>query len=381
MGSPNRYFDNAALAFPRSEGVEEGMARYLAAGASYGRASHGRALDAARMVEEARGLLSALLGVSRPQRISFALNATVAINTVLRGFPYRAWRVLISPMEHNAVTRTLAGEGVGYDLLPALPSGLIDLGRLAGRDLSGYDLVVVNGASNVNGVVQPLGALRGVLGEAIPLMVDASQVVGHSPLAVEEWGIDFLAFSGHKGLASTTGAGCLYQSGRVALRPLVYGGTGSGRSADDMPEVLPDAFEAGTHNMLGIAALLGALRRPLDRAHGREDFARLLAGLRAMPGLRVYHGHGVEGGRTGHDLPPEPIELLSLVPTGMEVSDLAYRLYAEHGIELRSGLHCASLAHRHLGTYPEGTVRLSLSPAHTAEELAYLLGAVRSVVS
>lgn len=372
----NLYFDNGAMAHPKAPGMRGRMEEYLQLGGTYGRGAYLRVLESSRLVEQCRRRIAAMIGVSKPRYISFTHNATSALNTVIQGFPYRRRHVWVSALEHNAVMRPLeilsAREGLEYTVLPSQADGRVELSALGGIDFSQSDYVAICHASNVNGVVQDIASIRRAIGD-IPMLVDASQSVGYVPVRAEEWDVDFLAFSGHKGLAGPTGVGVLYLQGRrVEISPLSYGGGASGGRRVDGVIPLPDRYEAGTPNMIGIAGLLGALEEPLVAAHSVWDFLALLGEMSQVPGVGVYHGWGGEG---------RGLELFSLRPYGMELSELTRRLHGEYGIEIRSGMHCAPLAHRSLGTGEVGTARFSLSPAHSPEDLDYLLQALKSILS
>lgn len=370
----NLYFDNAATSHPKSDGVLRRVTLYLEEGGTYGRSAYARCHDATRVVEQTRKQLALLLGSSHPQQLIFTPSTTVGLNTVLFGLAYPKRRVAISPLEHHAVTRALhylkAERGLTVDVLPASPEGLLDLAQLPPQWGAAYDLVVVNHASNVTGIIQDLSAVKLSMGSGL-LLVDAAQSFGCVAIDVEHDGIDFLAFSGHKGVAGPPGIGGLYLRDASLVRPLIYGGTGSHSAEYEMPPHLPSRFEAGTPNMMGIAGLLGALESPLPYHHTYHDFCVFREHLDNLDGFRVV------GGLTAS----HSTEVLSLVPRNGRVSDLTHLLYTDWGIEVRGGMQCAPLAHRFYGTFPNGAVRFSLSPLHTLADLEYVEQALCSLSS
>lgn len=361
----NLYFDNAATSHPKSDGVLRRVTHYLEEGGTYGRSAYARCHDATLVVEHARKQMALLLGCNQAQHMIFTPSATVGLNTVLHGLNYPKKRVAISPLEHHAVTRTLhhlkAERGLTIDVLPATPDGLLQLEKLAPNWGTKYDLVVICHASNVTGIIQDLRAIRASMGEGL-LLVDAAQSVGSVAIDVKQDGIDFLAFSGHKGFAGPPGIGGLYLRDASLVRPLIYGGTGSHSSEYEMPPHLPSRFEAGTPNLLGIAGLLGALESPLPYHHTYNDFCAFREHLSNLDGFHLVGG--LPTGRT--------TEVLSLVPRNGKVSELTRLLYTEYEIEVRGGMQCSPLAHRFYGTFPSGTVRFSLSPLHTPADLSYV---------
>lgn len=360
------YFDNAATSYPKSEGVLRRVTQYLNEGGTYGRGAYARCHNATLMVERARKQIAELFGIKRAQQLIFVNSATTAINIVLFGTDYPKRRVAISPLEHHAVTRPLhelkKRLTLQIDILPAYRSGLLNLESLPENWGSLYDLVIINHASNVNGIVQNLSEVRRSMGEGL-LLVDASQSAGAVAIDVERDGIDFLAFNGHKSVAGPPGVGGLYLREPNSLRPLVYGGTGSHSAEYEMPPFIPDRFEAGTPNMMGIAGLLGALETPLPYRHTYEDFCAFREHISNLDSYYLVWQGGAELLST---------EVLSIVPRNGQVSELTRLLFSDWGIEVRGGMQCAPLAHRFFGTFPSGTVRFSLSPLHGIAELEYV---------
>lgn len=369
------YFDNAATSFPKPEACAREICRYLnEIGGPYGRSAYGRALEASRTVEETRDLVAALLGAGNPERILFTAGATSAINTIIKGLDLRDGSILVGPLEHNAVMRPLEAlresNGLEIRILPALSDGRVDLASVANMDFSGCLLAAVNHMGNVNGVIQPIGELKTLLGD-IPLLVDAAQSAGHEPIDVDSWGIDFLAFTGHKGLMGSTGTGGFFIREGLDLNPLVNGGTGSRSESWETPEFLPDRFEAGTPNVAGLFGLHGSLSEPPRSAHSRDDFLNFLASAAKIPNLRVHAA--VETTYQG--------ELFSVTSLKKDPSELGMALFERHGVETRIGLHCAPLAHRILGTFPEGTVRIAPGMYHTAQDFEDLLKILEDVAA
>ena len=371
--SAAHYFDNAATSFPKPPEVAEAIRKYLnESGGSYGRSAYPRAFAAAKTVERLRDRMGALLGTKLLDNVVFASCATMALNTVIQGLTWAKKAVLHSPLEHNAVMRPLLEiqkkHGIRLECMPAFADGSIDLERLASMDTSDFDLVVVNHQSNVNGVIQPLESLRSAIGTT-PVLVDASQSLGSTPMKADEWDLDFVAFTGHKGLLGPTGTGGLLLRSPDLVSPLIYGGTGSASDQYDMPEAMPDRFEAGTPNLAGLYGLLAAVENKPVCKYERADIEHLLAGLREIPGLAVFCAADVN--RQG--------PVISVSCKSLEPGAFGDELFNDYCIETRIGLHCAPLAHRHLGTFPGGTVRFAFSPYHEAGDFEYLLEAVRKV--
>jgi len=363
------YADSAATSHPKSAAVARRIAEYLQLGGTYGRGAYERAMVVSRMVERVRHQVAQRIGVADARRVVFTAGATMGLNMVLQGLDYPQGRVAVSPLEHNAVARTLhalaESREIAVEVLPTLPDGTIDVDRITPAWAARYDLVAVNHVSNVSGVVQPLSVLRSCLGD-VPLLVDASQSIGHIPIDIDAWGIDWLACSAHKGLGGPTGLGVLYVGTRATLRPLICGGTGMDAGRLEMPAEVPTRYEAGTPNLVGIAGLAGALEEPVPSEHCWDDYLAFLHEVQKLEGLRVLTA----------TKPHEGIELFSLVPERGAVSELSVRLSRDWGIEARAGLHCATMAHEFYGTLQSGALRISLSPAHRPADLEYLLKAL-----
>lgn len=375
MPKQNVYFDNASTSFPKPPEVARAMSRYLdEVGGPYGRSAYPRALEVSRTIEAARDRLAALLGIGAPENLAFMPNATVGLNLVLRGLLEKGGHVLLSPLEHNAVARPLSAlqdrYGVVLETLPAAPDGLIVIEGLRAALKPDTRLIVVNHQSNVNGLIQPLREIKQAVG-ATPVLVDASQSAGAVPIEIDAWQIDFLAFTGHKSLLGPTGTGGIFIRRPELIEPLVYGGTGSASERVTMPDFAPDLFEAGTGNIAGIFGLAAALEHAPSPSHSRQEFLEFLAAASSISGLRILRATD----ETWQG------ELFSFVHPDNDAATCATWLFANHGIEVRAGLHCAPMAHQFLGTFPGGTVRIAPSRYHTANDFQAVLKALEELVA
>jgi cysteine desulfurase / selenocysteine lyase len=231
-------------------------------------------------------------------------------------------------------------------------------------------LVVVQQASNVNGVVQDISQAKKVF-PGSPLLVDAAQTAGVLPIDVERQQIDFLCASVHKGLLGPTGVGVVYLSPVHDIWPLIEGGTGSRSESSEQPDFRPDRYEAGTLNLHGIAGTQGALRglsqRGLLGQEKRRLAKQILDGLGAIRGVEIHS-------------PTDGTALcVSFRVAGLGPEEVALRLERDFGILCRPGLHCAPHAHRHLGTFPTGTVRLSPGWGNTPDDASAAVRAIEAI--
>ncbi|MGL4331868.1 MAG: aminotransferase class V-fold PLP-dependent enzyme [Bacteroidales bacterium] len=361
----NSYFDNASTSFPKPAAVANAIVNYLTeCGGTYGRAAYRRVFEATSMVEKCRDKIGEIAGWTDTENLFFTPNATAGCNTLLRSFPFRKGHIVfVSPLEHNAVMRPLTELSKIYDftirILPHQPDGRIDLHLLRAMSKKHIALVIVNHQSNVNGVIQPIAEIGEWCGEDIEFWVDLSQSLGQTECRLDEWQVDAAFFTGHKSLLGPTGIGGFMTRKASETSPLIYGGTGSNSHSFEMPDELPDKFEAGTPNLTGIAGLLGAIENRPAGLHTRVDFYGLLDTVRKNKSLTLFCAGDIENQG----------EVFSITHVTLPPSELALKLYNEWNIETRQGLHCAPLAHQHLGTFPNGTVRFSLSPYHTREDL------------
>jgi len=369
----NTYFDNAATSYPKPEVVSDAIAHYLQdVGGPYGRSSHGPALTVSRTVEHARDAVAKLLGTIVSDHVIFLPNATAGLNLVLRGLLRREDRVFVSALEHNAVMRTLHAlrqeRNVTWDTLPSHADGQVDLDALEDVLAARPALVVLNHQSNVNGVVQPLAEICRRL-NGIRIVVDASQSLGNLPVEADAWNLAAVAWTGHKGLLGPTGIGGLFIRNPESVPPLMYGGTGSRSKSFDMPEILPDRFEAGTVNIAGIFGLLAAIENVPDPLHTSDDWLDFVSNLRELPGFRVWASEN----------PILQGKVVSLRHADMSTSEMGDRLWRSHKIAVRVGLHCAPMAHESLGTFPDGTVRFSASPYHSPADFRHVLASLKDI--
>lgn len=373
----NTYFDNASTSFPKSSAVGEAMHFFLQnQGGTYGRAAYKRVFESSARVEHTRDLLAQELGLLQGDHIFFCQNATMAINTILRGFTWRKKKVLISPLEHNALMRPLAflakEIGLSWELLPHFSDGSVDVDAMQETvNAVDFDMVLINHQSNVNGCIQDMPKIAAwAHGNKLPLCIDASQSMGSVPIDVVHWQADYLVFTGHKALGGPMGTGGFYAKEPKSLRPLVYGGTGSVSESFEMPDFYPDHFEAGTPNVVGLLGLEAALLNKIEARHSSRDFFNLLQELEKVEGIKLFRAMN----------PQMQGEVFAFTHNRMSPTRIAEKLYEDFNIECRASLHCSPLAHRTLGTYPQGSVRISLSPFHSAEDLGYLHKAIKEVL-
>lgn len=378
------YLDNAATSWPKPPGVAEAMAGALTrAGGNPGRAGHRLSLASGHIMYDVREALAEFFGAPDPLRVIFTQNATHALNLALHGLLRPGARVVCTSMEHNGVMRPLRAlerAGVEVVVVPCGTDGLLPVDLLAAAVTPGTALVVVNHASNVTGTIAPVAEAAEVAWRAgALLLVDAAQSAGALEIDMGRMGIDLLAFAGHKGLLGPSGTGGLLLGERVdprRLASLMQGGTGSRSEQEVQPEDLPDKYESGTPNFVGIAGLGAGLAYVRERgvaAIRADEMAlveRLRDGLLRLPAVTVY----------GPADPERRVGVVSFTVGAVPVSEIGFALDDEFEVMTRIGLHCAPAAHRTIGTLPGGTVRLAPGPFTTAAEVDAAMDAIAAVV-
>lgn len=377
------YFDNAATSWPKPPGVSRAMTDFLEKiGASPGHSSHSLALAASRIVYETREKLAELFKAKHSLRIVFSQNATEALNLALEGILRAGDHLIISSMEHNSVMRPLRAlekKGLELTVVQCSNQGFLTPSDLERVIKPNTRMIALIQASNVVGSILPITEAGEIARKNnLLFLVDAGQTAGVYPIDVEAQKIDFLAFTGHKSLLGPQGTGGLYIGERVNLKefkPLKSGGTGSGSESEEQPEFLPDKYESGTLNAVGIAGLLAGLNFVLEK--GVEEIRRqemeltkmLIDGLSDVPGLTIYGSQNVNC----------QTAIVSFNIEGMEASEVGLRLDEQYGILSRVGLHCSPAAHKTIGTFPSGTIRFSLGYFNTEEEVERAIKGVRKI--
>lgn len=376
------YFDNAATSWPKPAGMIQAMTRYSGmVGGNPGRSGHRRSLDAGRILLDTREDLAELFGIQDSLQMVFTKNATEALNMALLGILHAGDHVITSSMEHNSIMRPLRfleTQGVQLSVVSCARDGRLNIEDVKAAIRPQTRLLVVTHASNVTGTIQPVADLGGIARDhGILFCVDAAQTAGTLPIRVDDMAIDLLAFSGHKSLFGPQGTGGLYirQGVEKELRPLMMGGTGSRSEFEMQPDFMPDKYESGTPNTIGIAGLGAGVRFVLEegveviRSKEKRLTERFLKGLASLKGIAVYGPRDAESRAA----------VVSFNIHGVSPSEAALQLDERFGILCRPGLHCAPAAHRTIGTFSQGTIRFGFGYFNTDEEVSLALEAIRSL--
>jgi len=384
MSSRRLYLDNAATSFPKPKSVHEAMARYATElGASAGRGAYHEAIETGRLIDECRRRINRLINGQRPEHVVFTLNCSDGLNMAIKGLidPREKAHAICTHIDHNSILRPLrALEERGGLKVTRVPvdggTGLVDPDEIRKAIRCDTKLIAITHVSNVTGTVQPIRQIGQIAREAqIPLIVDAAQSAGHLPIDVQADGIDLLAAPGHKGLLGPLGTGFLYIRPGIeeVLETFKEGGTGSVSEVDRQPDFLPDKYEPGSHNAIGIIGLSEGVKWIAEQGIGKlhaHDAALVrdfIAGIENIEGL-TYYGPQEAQNRVG---------VFSVRIDGYEPHELSAALESSFGILTRSGIHCAPLAHEAIGTASlGGTTRFSFGPFVSREDIAFAIDAL-----
>ena len=381
--TPTIYFDNAATSWPKPPGVAEAMTRFTnEIGANPGRAGHRLAIDAGRIIYDAREKVCSLFNGPDPLRVIFSSNITAALNMALHGLLRPGDHVITSSMEHNAVMRPLRAleqTGVQVSVVPCSLEGRLDPLEIKAAIRTNTRLVVINHASNVTGTLLPIRAIGHICRQnGLLFMVDTAQTGGVWPIDMETDLIDLLAFTGHKSLLGPMGTGGLVIGKQVDLAQLpalIQGGTGSRSEEEYQPDFLPDKYESGTQNAVGLAGLAAGIDWIKEKTltaiqeHDQRLTTSLISGLLSLPEVTVY---GPRDSRL-------QTATVSFNLRNWSSSEVGLALDERFNILCRVGLHCAPAAHKTIKTFPEGTVRFGLSAFNTLNEIEQGIQAVQSL--
>lgn len=373
------YFDNAATTFPKPEEVYTFMdSFYREHGGNAGRGQYKLAGEATKMIAETREYLQNLLKCNNKD-VFFTASDTLALNMVIQGtIDYGISCVYISPFEHNSVTRVLAHyrDRIKVKLLPITSkySYDIELIKKQFKELP-PDMVIVSHASNVCGLIAPVEEIFSLAKQYNAITVlDMAQTAGLIDFNVGSDNVDYATFAGHKTLYGPFGASGFVKKHKIKLRPIIFGGTGVDSANQDMPDILPYQFEPGSCNIQAIAGLHASLEWLKNnilcvRAREKVNHGRLLEILTKFSNIKIV----------GPVDRSNCVGVVSCLFDRYSSDSIGDVLGSEFNISVRTGLECSPIAHRTLGTFPEGTVRFSVGYFNDDEDFSSLEAALRYI--
>jgi cysteine desulfurase family protein len=374
------YLDNAATSYPKPDSVYAAMDRTAREiGVAPGRGGYRQSIEASRLLFETREALADLFGVTDSSRFIITHSATESLNLAVKGLLRTGDHVVTTTVEHNSLARPLhAAEcsGISVTWVKGDLNGYVAADEILAAVRPDTRVVAMTHCSNVTGAVNPVAEIGAMLKDrGVILLVDAAQSAGSIPIDISAMNIGLFAAPGHKGLYGPQGTGILYVAPDIHLEPLLLGGTGSGSSELTPPLELPERFESGTLNINGIAGLLAGVEFIAAKgvaniqAHESILVDRLIKGLSAIDGVRVINP-GMTRARGA---------VVSFTVSGRDPSTIGHQLDSKFDIAVRTGLHCAPLAHKTVGTFPDGTIRVSPGIFNSAVDIDALLAAVQQI--
>ena len=373
------YLDNAATSYPTPRGMvaamEECILKYCG---NPGRSGHSMSMKTGEEVYHARRKIASLFGIKQPERLVFTQNTTEALNMGLKGVLQSGDNVITTTMEHNSVLRPLKAlekRGVSQSVIRADREGYIKASEIEKAIRKDTKLIAITAASNVTGTRMPIEEIgelarrRGIL-----FLVDGAQGAGSMAIDVEKMHIDMLAFPGHKGLLGPQGTGALYVSPEIRLKHIMEGGTGTDSKSRFQPCEFPEGYEAGTINAPAIIGLgysaefVEKIGPEVIGKYEEELIGWLDERLDEMDFVKRYGPDACR--KTG-------ISLINIRGVGAE--EVTSILSSKYGIAVRGGYHCAGLAHKTIGTWDEGAIRISVGPFNTRKDMEKLADAIREI--
>jgi cysteine desulfurase family protein len=371
------YLDNAATTRFKPDSVIDEMTNFLKnLNCSPGRGGYECAMKSGRKVMNARFTINDFFNGSDVENVIFTKNITESLNFLIKGLLKKGDHVITTTLEHNAVLRPLNQledkNLIETSYIKCSQDGLLDPQDIEKEIKNNTKLIILNHASNVTGTILPALEVGKIAKKhGLFYALDTAQTAGLLDLDFKKLNLDFLGFTGHKGLLGPQGIGGMILSNRLVKKmdSLIAGGTGSLSESVKQPDLLPDKFESGTLNTPGIIGLKAGIEYINNKGinnlyqHEIELFKSFLSGLNELDNIEVYGSKDLNN----------KVPTVSLSVKGYDLGDLGFKLAEKYGIMVRSGLHCAPLAHKTIGTYPEGTLRFSLGINTTKDDIDYTL--------
>lgn len=378
------YLDNAATSRDKAAVVKKAILNYYEnIGCSPGRGGYEDSLKAGRIIIEARNTIADFFNVDNLKQIIFTHNITYALNIGIKGILKKGDHVITSTMEHNSVLRPLnrleKNGIIDVDYIQCDQKGRLNPEEVEAAINKKTKLIILTYASNVSGTIMPVKEIGEIAAQNnVYFMLDTAQAAGVYDIDFKKLKVDFLAFTGHKALMGPTGTGGFAVSKKMAaeMEPLIEGGTGSKSDQEKQPNFLPDKFESGTMNTMGISGLKAGVEfiQKIGVEKIREHEHKLgkvfLEGLKKIPDIKIIGPADLK----------EQVPTFSITAGDRDLGQLSFELDEKYNVMTRSGLHCAPFAHKTLGTFPAGSLRFSIGYFNTIEEIEFALNALNDVL-
>ncbi|MFR0019236.1 MAG: aminotransferase class V-fold PLP-dependent enzyme [Paraclostridium sp.] len=380
------YFDNAATTFPKPDSVIKAMFDYMSfEGGSANRGSSSTALQSSRAVYECRYEIAKFFNFPKSENVIFTNNITTSLNMLLLGIIKSDWHIITTSMEHNSVLRPLVKiseelPNVELDIVQCNNEGLVSVEKIKEKLKSNTKLIILSHASNLVGTIQPIKEIGKLCKENdIFFILDSAQTAGVIPIDMTELNLNALAFTGHKSLLGPQGIGGFIIDDKLnsICKNIFSGGTGSNSSLIEHPQELPDKFEYGTLNTPGIIGLLEGIKfiekEGIENIKAKEEVLcqKAMDLLSEIPEVKIYGPMDAQ----------KKTSTISFNIEGMDPEFTGFLLDSEFNITCRTGIHCTPLAHKTVGSYPSGSIRISLGYFNTIEEVYRFVEVIKELIS
>ena len=374
------YLDNASTSFPKPKEVVDSINNFMInLGGNSGRGSSSSSLKSSHVTYNCREAIAQFFNFNKSENVIFTNNITSSLNILLNSIVQEGWHVITSTMEHNSVLRPLfklkEERNIELTVVQADNNGFVAAADIDSAIKDNTKLVILSQASNVTGNIQPLKEIGELCRKkSIYFIIDTAQSAGSINVDFKELNCNALAFTGHKGLLGPQGIGGFIIDDDLndIAKPVFVGGTGSMSYSLVQPDFLPDKFESGTLNTPGIAGLYSAInfinKETINAIHTKEMYLSrlLLDDLNNMDYVTLY----------GPNTTINRLSTFSINLNDMNSNEFSYYLDSKYNIITRTGLHCAPLTHKTIGTENMGTVRISIGYFNTVEDIKSLIDAI-----
>lgn len=380
----NIYLDNASTTFPKPKVVSDSIYNFLVnIGGNPGRSNHNNGMESNRLLLEARETIASFFNFNNISNVIFTSNITSSLNILINGCLKKGDHVITSSIEHNSVLRPLFklknNNLIELSIVNSNEFGFINVVDIKNAIRKNTKLIILSHASNVLGSIQPIEEIGNLCKDnGIFFILDSAQSAGVLDIDFTKLNLSALAFTGHKSLLGPQGIGGFIITDELnkICNPYILGGTGSMSYSLDQPDFLPDKFESGTLNMPGIVGLNEGIKfinkEGINTIYEKNSYLRnlLISNLQDIKNIQLYEDFNN----------PNYTSCVSFNSTKMDTAELSYELDYKYGIKNRSGLHCAPLTHKSIGSFPNGTVRLSISYFNTVEDINYTIDSINQIL-
>ncbi|MBS5926776.1 MAG: aminotransferase class V-fold PLP-dependent enzyme [Clostridium sp.] len=376
------YLDNASTSFPKPKIMADAMYDYIInVGGNSGRGNYSNSYESNKLILLTREKIANFFNYNKSENVIFTNNITSSLNILIKGMLKQNDHVISTTLEHNSVLRPLFecsnSLNINIDLVNSSKDGFINPIDIKNKINKNTKLVIISHASNVIGSIQNIKEIGAICKKNnVFFIIDTAQTAGMVKVDMHQCNANAIAFTGHKSLLGPQGIGGFIIDDLLndECTSTFSGGTGSLSHSLTQPNFLPDKFECGTLNSPGIVGLSNSIdfinKEGLETIYSKTSYLRskLYEGMLNIDGIKLY-------GNTNFS---KYTTCISFNYKNFDPAEVSYFL-EYNGIKTRSGLHCAPLAHKSIGSYPGGTIRFSLGYFNTEKEIDYTLSILNNI--